>query len=46
MTVTIAGTGNAQQAKAHPWAIVVHGGAGIIERAKMNPTTEAAIALR
>ena len=42
MTVTIAGTASAQQTKTHHWAIVLHGGAGIIERAKMNPTTEAA----
>lgn len=25
----------------HKWAIVVHGGAGVIERAEMNPKTEA-----
>ena len=33
----------AQQAQpAHHWAIVVHGGAGVIERATMKPETEAA----
>lgn len=31
----------AQQPAAHHWAIVLHGGAGVIERASMNPTTEA-----
>lgn len=33
--------GTAQQ-PAHKWAIVVHGGAGVIERATMSPQTEAA----
>lgn len=32
----------AQQPAARHWAIVVHGGAGVIERATMNPKTEAA----
>jgi beta-aspartyl-peptidase (threonine type) len=31
-----------QQLGAHPWAIVVHGGAGVIERKTMSPQTEAA----
>jgi beta-aspartyl-peptidase (threonine type) len=30
------------QQPAHHWAIVVHGGAGVIERATMDPKTEAA----
>jgi beta-aspartyl-peptidase (threonine type) len=30
------------QPPSHPWSIVLHGGAGVIERANMNPTTEAA----
>ena len=29
------------QMPAHPWAIVVHGGAGVIERKTMDPKTEA-----
>ena len=33
--------GSAQQ-PAHPWAIEVHGGAGVIERKTMDPKTEAA----
>jgi beta-aspartyl-peptidase (threonine type) len=32
----------AQQPAAHHWAIVLHGGAGVIERATMDPKTEAA----
>jgi beta-aspartyl-peptidase (threonine type) len=32
----------AQQPQTHHWAIVLHGGAGVIERASMNPQTEAA----
>ena len=32
----------AQQPPAHHWAIVIHGGAGVIERATMSPETEAA----
>jgi beta-aspartyl-peptidase (threonine type) len=32
----------AQTAPSHRWAIVVHGGAGVIERASMKPETEAA----
>lgn len=32
----------AQQPPVHHWAIVLHGGAGVIERATMNPKTEAA----
>jgi beta-aspartyl-peptidase (threonine type) len=31
-----------QPAPTHRWAIVLHGGAGVIERASMNPNTEAA----
>ena len=31
-----------QPPPAHHWAIVLHGGAGVIERATMNPKTEAA----
>lgn len=30
------------QQQSHPWAIVVHGGAGVIKRATMDPKTEAA----
>jgi beta-aspartyl-peptidase (threonine type) len=30
------------QKPAHPWAIVLHGGAGVIERATMDPRTETA----
>jgi L-asparaginase / beta-aspartyl-peptidase len=33
---------SAQQAPSHHWAIVVHGGAGVIERKSMNPETETA----
>lgn len=41
--VMIAGTGpSSAQQPAHHWAIVIHGGAGIIERADMKPETEAA----
>ena len=36
----VAATARAQQA-AHHWAIVLHGGAGVIERANMDPKTEA-----
>ena len=40
--VMIAGTGpSSAQQPAHHWAIVIHGGAGIIERADMKPETEA-----
>ncbi len=38
----IAASATAQQPQAHHWAIVLHGGAGVIERATMNPNTEAA----
>ena len=31
----------AQQTQVHPWAIVVHGGAGVIERKSMTPELEA-----
>ena len=42
MVTTLAAAASAQQPTAHHWAIVLHGGAGVIERATMNPTTEAA----
>src|ERR1035438_653704 len=42
MTTALGAAGAAQQPTANHWAIVLHGGAGIIERASMNPTTEAA----
>ena len=42
MTTALGAAGAAQQPTAHHWAIVLHGGAGIIERTSMNPTTEAA----
>ncbi len=35
-------TSGQQTAPAHRWAIVLHGGAGVIERASMDPKTEAA----
>src|SRR5271170_4174343 len=35
-------TAVAQQPAAHHWAIQVHGGAGVIERARMDAPTEAA----
>src|SRR5579863_32085 len=41
--MAMANPGTAQQAQpAHHWAIVVHGGAGVIERSTMKPDTEAA----
>ena len=42
MTAALAAGADAQQTNVRHWAIVLHGGAGIIERASMNPTTEAA----
>jgi beta-aspartyl-peptidase (threonine type) len=42
MATTLAAAASAQQPTAHHWAIVLHGGAGIIEHATMNATTEAA----
>lgn len=49
MTVAAATSAPAQQAQSegvaqphHQWAIVLHGGAGVIERATMDPKTEAA----
>ncbi len=36
------GTPLVAKAPAHSWAIVMHGGAGVIERASMKPETEAA----
>jgi L-asparaginase / beta-aspartyl-peptidase len=41
MATVIAATAQPAQ-PAHHWAIVVHGGAGVIERATMKPETEAA----
>ena len=38
----LAATAQAPQPAAHHWAIVVHGGAGVIERATMKPEIEAA----
>jgi beta-aspartyl-peptidase (threonine type) len=38
----IASAATAQQPAAHRWAIVLHGGAGVIERATMKPETEKA----
>ncbi len=35
-------TSGQRTAPAHRWAIVLHGGAGVIERASMDPKTEAA----
>jgi beta-aspartyl-peptidase (threonine type) len=40
--VATAALASAQQPATHHWAIVVHGGAGVIERASMKPETEAA----
>ncbi len=37
----IAASASAQQSAAHRWAIVLHGGAGTIERASMTPEREA-----
>ena len=42
MAIGIAGTISAQQPAAHRWAIVLHGGAGVIERATMKQETEKA----
>jgi beta-aspartyl-peptidase (threonine type) len=42
MAITLAAAALAQQPATHRWAIVVHGGAGIIERASMKPATDAA----
>jgi beta-aspartyl-peptidase (threonine type) len=42
MAIGTAGMASAQQPAAHRWAIVVHGGAGVIERATMKPDTEKA----
>lgn len=38
----VAASAVAQQPQAHHWAIVLHGGAGVIERKTMKPETEAA----
>lgn len=35
--MTITGAGAAAQEKSPPWSIVIHGGAGVIERAKLSP---------
>jgi beta-aspartyl-peptidase (threonine type) len=40
--LTLAAQGQTPQPAQHHWAIVVHGGAGVIERASMKPETEAA----
>ena len=40
--LAMAGTAAWAQQPAHHWAIVLHGGAGVIERATMSPKTEAA----
>jgi beta-aspartyl-peptidase (threonine type) len=40
--VATAALASAQPPATHHWAIVVHGGAGVIERATMKPETEAA----
>ena len=42
MATTLAAAAAAQQPTAHHWAIALHGGAGIIERAGMDPKTDAA----
>jgi L-asparaginase / beta-aspartyl-peptidase len=43
MMMTAAGTAQAQgQPPAHHWAIVVHGGAGVIERSKLGPEGDTA----
>ena len=42
MTATAIAAYGQQAQPAHHWAIVVHGGAGVIERATMKPETEAA----
>ncbi len=43
MMMTGAGTAQAQgQSPAHHWAIVVHGGAGVIERSKLGPEGDTA----
>ena len=39
---TAVGAAGAQQRTTQHWAIVLHGGAGVIERSAMNPQTEAA----
>jgi beta-aspartyl-peptidase (threonine type) len=39
--VALAGCGTLSAQPAHHWAIVLHGGAGVIERATMDPATEA-----
>ena len=42
LVTTLVATAVAQQPIAHHWAIVLHGGAGVIERRTMDPGTEAA----
>jgi beta-aspartyl-peptidase (threonine type) len=42
MAISFAAGAGAQQPTVHHWAIVLHGGAGVIERSTMNPATEAA----
>ena len=41
LLAVVCAAASAQQ-PAHQWAIVLHGGAGVIERATMDPKTEAA----
>ena len=42
MAITLAAAASAQQTATDRWAIVLHGGAGIIERAAMDPKADAA----
>jgi beta-aspartyl-peptidase (threonine type) len=37
----VAAQGNPQRKTSHPWAIVLHGGAGVIERSSMTPEADA-----
>lgn len=37
----VAAQGNPQRKTPHPWAIVLHGGAGVIERSSMTPEADA-----
>jgi len=41
IALTMVGAGNAQVVGQHKWAVVVHGGAGVIERSSMTPEAEA-----
>lgn len=40
--MTVSGTAQVPAAKSHRWAVVLHGGAGVIERKSMSPEREAA----